>query len=425
MAQRVRPVMVVGAIVVIMAMTAWVGPAAAGAPRTPKLTKLWVAHLIGPGSAPVAEGGAVFVTAVTAKPYPQRGMKSDLYAYATTCAPAPASCHRDLLWRHGYPVLYDTGAPVQLSPAGADDGSVFVRWNAVGADSYYGDEQAFNAATGAQVFAAGQGGTSSAVVGGGMVYTDWQFTCCGEEAFRGIEALDATSGAPVFADLFDPTSGPVVGGGDVFAGSGTSLDAFAASGSPCPAPPEPGDELAMDLGFPKACDPVWSGSTGGTVAGTPDLAGGEVVVGGADGVLYAFPEAGCGNPTCAPDWTATVGGSITTAVADDGTTLFVTSSNGDLEAFPVGGCGEAMCAPEWSAAVGGIPTGPAISGGDVYVGSTNDLLQVFPAPGCGAATCAATWRADVHRPLAGAPAVAGGVVFVTDTVHSLYAYRSP
>ena len=145
-------------------------------------------------------------------------------------------------------------------------------------------------------------------------------------------------------------------------------------------------------------------------------------MGASDGVLYAFPEAGCGSATCSPDWTATIGGSITQSVAVNGTTVFVGSSNGMLEAFPVGGCGSATCSPEWSATVGGSVSAPAVGGPLVYVASTNDLLDAFAAAGCGNPTCTAEWQVNCHRPVDTAPAASNGVVFVTDAVHTLHAY---
>ena len=76
------------------------------------------------------------------------------------------------------------------------------------------------------VFSAGQGGTSTAVVVSGFVYSKWQFTCCGSETFSGTEALNATTGKPVFDAGFSPTSAPAVAGGTLFVASAGAFDAF-------------------------------------------------------------------------------------------------------------------------------------------------------------------------------------------------------
>jgi len=427
--------MLAGALIAAMAFGATISGSAAGAhspgPRVPKLTKLWTYRLIGPGTAPILDSGTLFVTAEMRKTLGihAKGPGSYLYAFAGTCPPAPARCPKDLLWRHSYPTVPDVSerVPTGLSPAGVGAGRVYVGWNQVGADQYDGQEQAFTENTGVSVFSAGQGGTSTAVVVSGFVYSKWQFTCCGSETFSGTEALNATTGKPVFDAGFSPTSAPAVAGGTLFVASAGAFDAFDASGSPtCPAPPPVVAQFYMEtLGFPVVCNPQWSGAAGGNITGTPVAAGGEVYVGASDGVLYAFPEAGCGSATCSPDWTATIGGSITQSVAVNGTTVFVGSSNGMLEAFPVGGCGSATCSPEWSATVGGSVSAPAVGGPLVYVASTNDLLDAFAAAGCGNPTCTAEWQVNCHRPVDTAPAASNGVVFVTDAVHTLHAYRVP
>jgi len=389
--------------------------------RIPRLTKLWTDRLIGTGTAPVIDDGVLFVTAV----------KSDVYAFDATCAPAPAACTKHLLWEHRYP--RSDGKPTVLSSAGAGDGNVYVGWNQYAehpsnGTGYAGEEEAFTEATGAPVFSSGQGGTSTSVVAGGLVYSDWQAYLGPDVTLTGTEALNATTGQPVFTAEpgFNPISAPAVVDGTLFLASDNSLDAFDASGSPCPSLQAPEvTQVLYGLGFPVACAPQWSGAAAGTITGTPVVAGGEVYVGASNGVLYAFPEAGCGGVTCTPDWTATVGGSITSSVAVNGTTVFVGSSAGTLDAFPVGGCGSSTCSPEWSATVGGSLSTPTVDGSLIYVASTNDLLDAFPTTGCGNPTCSAVWQANVHKPVDTAPATSNGVIFVTDTHHTLYAYREP
>ncbi len=432
-----RRVSVCGVALLAAAATlvAMAGPAGARS-SVPKLTKLWTAHLIGPGTAPVVGGGEVFVTAIDPlQPKGPNAPGSDLYAFSATCPPAPAQCSRAPVWVHGYPTVSIAGTrvPAELTPAAVGAGNVYVGWNQQGADEYVGPVQAFAGATGAAVFSAGQGGTSTPSVGDGIVASNWQIMCClGQYNFSGTESLDASTGASLWTT--DPTDGPAsspptVGAGSLFLGSGSALAVFDASGKVCaPNPSDNPTEIELYLnatGFPEVCAPLWYDGTGGNITGAATVAGGEVYVGASDGVLYAFPAAGCGSSSCSADWTTIPEGAITTSVAVTATTVFVGSSNGVLSAYPVGGCGPTPCAPEWTATIGGSLSAPAVAGSLVYVTSTNQQLDAFPVAGCGSPTCGPTWQAHLHAPSTTAPAAGAGVVFVTDTDHRLYAFRQP
>jgi hypothetical protein len=400
-------------------------PAVARSPSSvPKLTTLWTDRLAGPGTGPVVAARQVFVTAVRSKvPAHLKGAVGDLYAFSSTCPPAPASCGKDLLWTHGF-ASPDTSVPTELTPVAVGGGDVYVGLVGGGADFYGGTEQAFATATGAALFSAGQGGTSTPVVANGTVYYDFVLRCCTDlVSLTGTEALDATTGAPLFdADGGTPTSAPAVADGGLFVGASTVLEAFDAAGNTdCVAQP-PSVEQA--LGFPYLCSPLWTADTGGTISATPVIAGGEVYVGASNGVLYAFPATGCG--LCAtPDWTATTGGEITSSVAVTDTTVFVSSTDGTLSAYPLGGCGSSTCSPEWTAIVGGSLSAPTVDGSLVFVASTDHRLDGFATAGCGATTCRASWHADVGAPVTTAPGVNGDLVFVTTTHRTLRAYRVP
>jgi hypothetical protein len=401
------------------------GPAAARGPTSvPKLSKLWTARLAGPGSGPVVAAGQVFVTAVRPTiPTHLKGAVGDLDAFSATCPAAPAPCRKDLLWTHGF-ASPDTSAPTELTQVAVGDGDVYVGVVGGGADFSGGTEQAFAASTGATLFSAGQGGTSTPVVAGGVVYSNFVFRCCGIlTPLTGTEALDATTGASRFdAAGGSPTSAPAVADGSLFVGASTELEAFDATGvTDCAGVPPSFEQL---LGFPLLCSPIWTADTGGTITATPVVVGSEVYVGTSTGVLYAFPTTGCG--LCStPDWTATTGGAITSSVAANGTTVFVSSSDGTLSAFPLGGCGSPACSPEWTASVGGSLSAPTVDGALVFVASTDHELEGFASGGCGATTCGPSWRADVGAPVTAAPAVNGGLVFVATTYRSLRAYRVP
>lgn len=412
--------MVLASVALMAGMCLWsVAQSVAGAAvQVPKLTHLWSATLAAPGTAPVIDNGEVFVAAST----------SELYAFDATCAPAPAPCTKDLLWQQTFPSIVEAGTRefANLSPAGVGGGNVYVGWNQYTyAGDYGGSEQAFAEATGAPVFSNGQGGTAAPVVTGGLVYSNWQTRCCDGISFEGTEALNATTGTEVF-DTYPAgdTSAPAVSSGTLFVAVGT-LYAYDASGDICTPPPGMPflNPYYTNLGFPEVCAPLWSGATAGTVTGTPVIADGEVYVGDSDGVLYAFPAAGCGSATCAPDWTATAGGPITSVAVSD-TTVFVASSDGTLYAYPLGGCGSATCTAEWTATIGGSLSSPTVDGSWVYVGSTNHDLDVFPAAGCGKATCGPAAYVKVQGPITTAPAVSGGLIFVTDA-RVLQVYELP
>jgi hypothetical protein len=427
-------VALVGAVLLaVTTLATSAGPAAARTrPAQSKLTKVWTARLIGPGTPPVVEGSDVYLTAMAAK-LPKRAgaVGSELYAFDATCPAAPAHCVKTVAWTHPYQTLLAGKQPyaVDLTPAGVGDSNVYLGQNQIGADQYDGSELAFGATSGSAVFSKGQGGTSTPAVADGVVASNWQFQCCyAEENFSGTEVLNASTGAPVFTTPpGTATTPPAVGAGSLFVVSGGALSAYDASGKTCPTPPgDPTEieEYAQATGFPEVCAPVWNAGTAGTL-GPPAVAGGEMYVGSSNGDLYAFAAAGCGSSDCSPAWTGTTGGAITTAVSVSSTTVYVTSSDGVLSAFPVGGCGSSSCAPTWTATVGGSPSGPTVAGSLVYVTSSDDELTAYPAGGCGAATCAASWHALLHAPSDTAPAVANGLIFVTDTHHDLYAFRQP
>lgn len=402
-------------------------------PTVSKLTKLWTAELVGPGTAPVVADGDVFVTAIHPKlSKGSAATASDLYAFGATCPPAPAGCAKTLNWVHSFPAILVVKQPfaAALTPASAGDGNVYVGENQIGPDEYHGSEQAFAAASGSAVFSAGQGGTSTPAVGDGVVATNWQFQCCyGEDSFSGTEVLNASTGKPLFTTDSSPGSPPAVGAGSLFVVAGGALSAYNASGADCVPPSSiPPDELEgyeSAIGIPEVCDPLWSAAIGGAVGASATVAGNEMYVGASDGQVYAFPAAGCGSSECQPDWTGTAGGAITTSVAVSSTTVFVASSNGVLSAFPAGGCGSATCAPTWTGTVGGSLSAPTVAGSLVYVTSSTGVLSAFPAGGCGATTCGPSRQATLHASSDTAPAVGNGVIFVTDTHHDLYAFRQP
>ena len=234
---------------------------------------------------------------------------------------------------------------------------------------------------------------------------------------------------------------PVVAGGVVYIASGfdAKLDAFDAAGN-----------LGCS-GSPKTCVPLWTGSTGDGVLGSPAVTGGKAYLASGNGLVSVFDAAGnvacSGTPkTCAPLWTATVGPMVlgTPAVANG--TLYISSTDNRLWAFDASGTNGCSgtprtCAPLWTTA--SIPdaytnpnTSPAVANGVAYLGigleddsgpipTFSGLLAAFDASG--ATNCAGTprvctplWTAPTSGWIAGQPAIANNVIYVRDT--STYAF---
>jgi hypothetical protein len=151
--------------------------------------------------------------------------------------------------------------------------------------------------------------------------------------------------------------------------------------------------------------------------------------------LYAFP-ASCAthggppsSPTCQPLWTATVGFNAQPRVAVGDGMVFVGSNAGPdaqararLWAFPEQ-CGRdgAACAPSWVADFSTnypIDAAPTVADGEVYVSAgfgTGAAFYAFDVDcGIDGSTCAPRWQAPLAVASLGSPAVAAGVVYVTD-----------
>jgi hypothetical protein len=303
----------------------------------------------------------------------------------------------------------------------------------------------------------GVGGEGSIVLGTPVTVVDGQLWT-GHLGY----APFAPGGGPACvsgADVLDPETGAGGGAGDYPSAAGEAGGIVARTrlrlGSGCAnsslyldvrvSPPgEPATQWTADLG------PVASGSL------VPTVAGGQVfVVVGSN--LRAYAAGGCGGPTCAPIWSATfptsasatmagetgpvfviaesalialdrtAGGELWRvpfdvgsgaggmALADGVAYVTVTPSGGapSLVALDAGGCGAATCTPLWTAALPGTwATAPAVAGGVVYV-STTGGVEVFAAGGCGAATCPSL--VSVPSPVAGTLSVAQGHVLVSST----------
>jgi hypothetical protein len=140
-----------------------------------------------------------------------------------------------------------------------------------------------------------------------------------------------------------------------------------------------------------------------------------------DGILAAFPAAGCGAATCQPVWSAQLRHRIVLAspsVADG--QVFMTDGH-TLNVFAAKGCGAAVCEPLWRGPAH-VSTGtPAISGGIVYVNAEPNpqararvgALEAFDVRGCGQSFCRPLWT-GINFTAGGesSPVVANGVVYI-------------
>ena len=261
-----------------------------------------------------------------------------------------------------------------------------------------------------------------------------------------LYAFDATGGTncsaapttctPLWTAPASYIDGMAIANGKVFVTDAEGVQAYDAAGS------------ENCSGTPKRCAPVWATSTNVSTGpgftpghGSPVVANGVLYVPGyGDGIapnlggayVAAFDAAGAsgcqGTPTiCVPMWTTTglpvsSGNDGSPAVA--GGVLYI-ANGATLDAFAATGstgCSGTpkVCAPLWSGTMSGKETNtaaPAVANGIVYVSNSLSGLYAFDATGttnCSTdstgKTCAPLWNAPSPT-YGGAPAVANGVVY--------------
>lgn len=256
-------------------------------------------------------------------------------------------------------------------------------------------------------------------------------------AFSAIGGTNCSGSPTVCLPLWTATTGgpvvstPALGFDTVYVGSSDGkLYAFSTSGT------------TNCSGAPKVCAPLWTADTGGDLS-SPLVDGGVVYVTSDDDRLFAFDargQTGCsGTPTtCQPIWTAPVQATLSAPrpAALVAGVVYVTSGT-TLHAFDAAGASGCSgspktCSPLWTApmrsecSIGPCElSGPAVDGGTVYVGANRGdefprigALYAFDAAGqvnCSGQprTCQPEWAAITSSQF-GAPAVAQGVVYVTD-----------
>jgi outer membrane protein assembly factor BamB len=285
---------------------------------------------------------------------------------------------------------------------------------------------AFSGNTGGEV-------PGSPIVAGGVLYVD---SFSNSSSTGSLEAFDASGVTncgggtcqPLWTAPLGPTAGssPAVVNGIVYAGASNGLEAFEARG------------VTNCSGVPKICAPVWSASVGPIGSSSPVVANGVVYVGSTDDNLYAFDATGVtncsGSPkTCNPLWSGKTGGAIDATPAITNGVAYVGSTNDDLYAFDATGMTNCSgtpttCSPLWTAATAGpIEVSPAVADGVVYAGTdqgifSGDNLYAFDAAGitnCSGTpkTCSPLRLYDVQTGAVGAPAVADGYVYESESFH--------
>ena len=293
---------------------------------------------------------------------------------------------------------------------------------------------AFSGNTGGEVL-------GSPIVANGVLYVDSldiSSSTVSLEAFDAVGNTDCSGGtcqplwtAPLGSGSAGADTGgssPAVVNGVVYVGrSSNGLEAFDAAG------------VTNCSGTPKTCAPLWSVSVGPVGTSSPIVANGVVYIGSTDDNLYAFDAAGktncSGSPTiCRPLWSGNTGGAIGAAPAVSNGVAYIGSTDDDLYAFDATGVTNCSgtpttCSPLWSATTAGpIDVSPAVANGVVYVGTdranayTFNNLYAFDAAGvtnCSGTptTCNPLWTYEVETLALGAPAVADGYVYESQTFH--------
>jgi outer membrane protein assembly factor BamB len=170
-------------------------------------------------------------------------------------------------------------------------------------------------------------------------------------------------------------------------------------------------------------DVAWQAQLGNTVTfSSPAVVGDKVYIGSSDGVLWAYPSAGCGQSFCTtPLWKSTsvaqILGSPTVAngIVYVGSQTSFNSNDGKLNAFNANGCGQPVCAPLWQGLAGTesiLESSPAVANGNVYIGAFDGKLYVFNANGCGQPTCQPLWTGATGSTIESTPTVSGNTVYI-------------
>jgi PQQ-like domain len=296
--------------------------------------------------------------------------------------------------------------------------------------------RALNPATGATITTVGFGGnafdfgsngrsycsTTEVLVSGQRVMTSWSYiagaiapgSCFPGFTYQsgsGTITLDAVTGAVVSRTggvgspgcALDPPAGVSTlstDGTTTYMVTGTVVTRFGTCGSaPCGPLPLPAGSSGIGPAVPAA---------GGRLVVTPSV--GKVVV--------------LDRSSGAVQWSGTFASASLSPPAVISTTVYVTGSDGVVAAFPLAGCGAATCSPSWFGTTSGeVSNRPTVGGDVVYVAEgAGHSVAAFAAGGCGASTCDPVARVNLPHATYRSPVVAAGTLLVQDG-EALAAFR--
>ena len=257
-----------------------------GTPKT--CSPLWTSSL-GGGSPVVSGGGVVYVTGAS-------GLSAINAASGAT--------------------IWNVPTNGTLSDPVVANGVVYVGFSVLNGHIPVADVLAYDATSGALLWtgAVHPGDLNyppAPAVAGGVVYVGAQYDASPLSAFDAAGNTNCSGTPKTCSPLwtsgtFTVTTPPAIAKGVVYGSAEGDLVAFDAAGS------------TNCSGTPRTCSPLWEGTYGGNntpLGDAPTVANGVVFVGAENDNLFAFDAAGnigCSAPpkTCNPLWTATTGGSL-------------------------------------------------------------------------------------------------------------------
>ena len=207
-----------------------------------------------------------------------------------------------------------------------------------------------------------------------------------------------------------PATTPMINGHTIFVGSGTSVLAF--SLDTCPASPIAG-----------LCAPLWKKDLKSTTSMPVAISSTRVAVATQVGSIFVLDAA-----TGAQEFVALTTSSYAQPPAIDNSGLMYTATvDGVVRAFPTAGCNFPTCAAVWSSKQKGpITTQLVTAGGVVYAGTATGRVLAFDAKGCAKPPCTWLFTVTVDSKAQRVQLIedAGTLYAVTDT-GLVSAYRPP
>jgi len=314
------------------------------------LHQVWSRSVGTSASAPVVNGGRVFVSS-----------GATMSALATTDG--------SVLWQRTQPE--QQGFTVALDQPGINGANVEANYSIAALGGTYTFDQASgsSSATARQIhtfpYNAIAYGTNVTAVDVAEVSSGGSLSTVEYAGKTGFIAFGNLGGVPA-------ATHPMISGNFVYVGSGSSVLAFPLD--TCPSGP-----------VPNFCFPAWNVTLPSTASMPVGISNTQVAVAMSNGNVAVLDAT-----TGALQFTATTGSTNAQPPTVDGAGSFITgTADGRVRAFPVAGCGSATCAASWVTTTtgGAIVTQPVFAGGVVYVGTAKGHLQAFAAHSCQSPFC--------------------------------------